>query len=121
MNLKGLKFLMDVGVGKRVEEFLSAEGFDVKSVRVINPSMSDREVLNLATAEKRMIITMDKDFGELVYKSNLKHNGILVLRIEDANINDKIKILSDIIANYIDEINNSFCIYYKSKLRIRRK
>ena len=58
MNLKGMKFLIDVGVGKR---------------------------------------------------------------IEDANIADKIKILTDIIANYIDEINNSFCIYYRGKLRIRRQ
>lgn len=121
MRLKVMKFLIDVGVGKRVEEFLAVEGFDIKAVRDINPSMSDREVLNLAVSEKRMIITMDKDFGELVYKSNLSHKGILILRLEDANITDKIKILSEIITNYIDEINNSFCIYYKGKLRIRRK
>ena len=121
MSLKGIKFLIDVGVGKRIEEFLATKGFDIIAVRDINPSMSDREVLKLAVAEKRMIITMDKDFGELVYKSNLNHNGILVLRIEDANIADKIKILSDIITNYIDEINNSFCIYYRGKLRIRKQ
>ena len=116
-----IKFLIDVGVGKKVEEFLTNEGFDIKAIRDINPAMSDKEVLNLAVIEKRMIITMDKDFGELVYKSNLNHNGVLILRIEDANINDKIKILSDIVTNYLDEIRNSFCIYYRGKLRIRGK
>ena len=121
MNLQSIKFLIDVGVGKGVEEFLAIEGFDTKAVRDINPSMSDREVLRLALTEKRMIITMDKDFGELVYKSNLGHEGILVLRIEDANIADKVRIISEIVTSYIEEINNSFCIYHRGKLRIRRK
>jgi len=121
MNLQGIKFLIDVGVGRGVEEFLASEGFDTKAVRDINPSMSDREVLRLALEEKRMIITMDKDFGELVYKSKLGHKGILVLRIEDANIADKVRTMSDIIKSYLGEINNSFCIYHRGKLRIRRK
>ena len=64
---------------------------------------------------------MDEDFGERVYKSNLGHKGILVLRIEDANIADKVRIMYDIITSYVEEINNSFCIYHRGKLRIRKK
>jgi hypothetical protein len=67
-----------------------------------------------------MIITMDKDFGELVYQSKLGHKGILVLRIEDANIADKVRIMSDIVKSYLVEINNSFCIYHRGKLRVRK-
>jgi hypothetical protein len=52
MNLQGIKFLIDVGVGRGVEEFLASEGFDTKAVRDINPSMSDREVLRLALEKK---------------------------------------------------------------------
>ncbi len=43
-----IKFLIDVGVGKKVEEFLNNEGFDVKAIRDVNPRISDKEVLNLA-------------------------------------------------------------------------
>jgi predicted nuclease of predicted toxin-antitoxin system len=121
MESRDIKFLIDVGVGKKVEDFLSNEGFNVKAVRDINSKMKDKEVLDLAVFENRMIITMDKDFGELVYKSKLTHNGILVLRIEDANIGEKIKIVSGIISNYLDEIKDCFCIFYKGKLRIRGK
>jgi len=116
-----IKFLIDVGVGKKVEEFLNNEGFDVKAIRDANPRMSDKEVLNLAVLENRMFITMDKDFGELVYKSKIAHNGVLVLRIEDANIEEKIKTVSIIISSYLNDIEDSFCIFYKGKLRIRRK
>jgi len=116
MESRNIKFLIDVGVGKKVEDFLNNEGFNVKAIKDINPRISDKEVLNLAVIENRMIITMDKDFGELVYKSKLAHNGILVLRVEDANIADKIKTVSGIISNYLDEIKDSFCIFYKGKL-----
>lgn len=120
MGSKSVKFLLDVGVGKHVEDFLRSEGFDIRVIRDINPRMSDKEVLRLTVLENRMIVTMDKDFRELVYKSGLTHGGILVLRVEDATIENKIKIVSTIIANYLDEIKNSFCIFHKGKLRIRK-
>jgi Uncharacterized protein conserved in bacteria len=85
MNQTELKFLVDIGVGKKVEEWLSKSGYDIRSVRDINPRMEDREILSMAVSEGRMIITMDKDFGELVYNSGLPHAGVLLLRLEDAN------------------------------------
>lgn len=121
MKSEEIKFLIDVGVGKKVEDFLNNEGFNIRAIRDINPRMNDKEVLNLAVLENRILITMDKDFGELVYKSGLAHSGVLVLRIEDANIEEKIKIISIIISSYINDIKDSFCIFYKGKLRIRKK
>lgn len=73
MSRAPLKFLVDIGVSKKVEVWLSGCGFDVKAAREIDPRMSDRAMLVLAVAEARMVITMDKDFGELVYHSGLPH------------------------------------------------
>ncbi len=67
MKLPRLKFLVDVGVGKAVELFLKGQGYDTKTVRTIDPQMPDEEIMRLSAKESRMIITMDKDFGELVY------------------------------------------------------
>lgn len=50
-----MKFLVDVGVGKKVELWLNENGFDVKSVRGINPKASDSEILAWAVREKRML------------------------------------------------------------------
>jgi predicted nuclease of predicted toxin-antitoxin system len=67
----------------------------------------------------RMVVTMDKDFGELVYNSKLSHGGVLLLRLEEANSNRKVEIARDIIKNFPDKILTKFCVYKDGKLRIR--
>ena len=53
------------------------------SVREINPRASDANILSTAASENRIVITMDKDFGELVHKSGRPHRGVLLLRMEE--------------------------------------
>lgn len=114
------RFLVDVCVGKKVEDWLVENGFNVKTVRNINPQMKDREVLKIAVLEKRIVITMDKDFGELVYNSGLAHSGVLLLRIEDAIADEKVKIIEKILTEFQDLLFNKFCVYQHGKLRIRK-
>ncbi|MFH1098263.1 MAG: DUF5615 family PIN-like protein [Candidatus Desantisbacteria bacterium] len=80
MNQKELRFLVDIGVSKKVEEWLLENGYNMKAVRDMNPRMEDNEILKIAVSENRMVITMDKDFGELVYNSGLAHSGVLLLK-----------------------------------------
>lgn len=114
-----LKFLIDVGVGKKVEEWLQNEGYDVKCVRDIDARLSDREILKIAANENRMIITMDKDFGELVHSSGLLHAGVLLLRLEDMDSEQKRSIVERIIRGYGDIIRGKFCVFKHNKLRIK--
>lgn len=60
------KIVIDIGVGKIIEEWLSVQKFEIISIRTINSQMPDLEILRLANEAKALIITMDKDFGELV-------------------------------------------------------
>jgi predicted nuclease of predicted toxin-antitoxin system len=83
-----MKFLIDMGVGKKVEEWFRQERYDVKSIRDLDIRLKDADILMLAASEDRMIITMDKDFGELVYNSGMSHSGVLILRLEDVNGDD---------------------------------
>ena len=92
-----MKFLVDVGVGKGVEDFLKKSGFDIKTVRDIDPKAKDSEILQTAVNERRMIVTMDKDFGDLVYRSGKRHSGILLLRLEAATGDQKVKVVEQII------------------------
>lgn len=115
-----LKFLVDVGVGKKVEEWLKENRYDVKTVRSIDPRAKDAEILKMATAESRMVITMDKDFGELVFKSGKLHAGVLILRIEDAKGNEKVELIKKILQEYEDKIKNRFCVFQDGRLRISR-
>jgi predicted nuclease of predicted toxin-antitoxin system len=120
MSTRELKFLVDVGVGRKVEEFLLEKGYDIRAVRSLDQGMPDQEIIRLATSERRMVITMDKDFGELVYHSGLGHCGILLLRLEEATGEEKRRVISRILAKYSDKMENNFCVYQNNKFRIRK-
>jgi len=120
MDNKDLKFLIDVGVGKKVENWLSAQGYDIKSIRELDPRMPDEKILELASKEKRMVLTMDKDFGELVYSANLPHTGVLILRIEDFDSEQKVDVVRNILQEHQARIVGRFCVFKDNKLRIRQ-
>ena len=120
MSASKLKFLVDVGVGKKVEEYLLEKRYDTKAVRLLDPRMPDQEIIRLAALEKRIVITMDKDFGELVYHSRMDHCGILLLRLEDATGSEKLQVIAKILAKYADNIKNNFCVYQNRKFRFRK-
>jgi len=120
MDKKRLKFLVDVGVGKSVEEWLLKGGYDLKAVRNIDPKMSDGEILSVAVSESRLVVTMDKDFGELVYNSGLLHSGVLLLRLEDARADEKVSVVEKILEGYADRLLGNFCVFQHGRLRIRQ-
>jgi len=94
---------------------------DGTGVRDIDPRMEDEEIIRTAVSENRMVITMDKDFGALVYHSSMEHSGVLLLRLEDATGTDKLQIVKHIMKNYSDRIKNCFCVFQDDKLRIKKQ
>ena len=100
MSAIELKFLVDGGVGRKVEEYLLDNNYDTKTVRSLDQRMPDQDIIRLAALEKRIIITMDKDFGELVYHSGMEHCGILLLRLEDATGSEKQQVMAKILEKY---------------------
>lgn len=114
-----LRFLIDVNVGLSVVNWLRKQGYDVAAVQEINPSMRDQDILSLAVREDRIIITMDADFGELVYRAGYRHRGILLLRMPGARKRDKIAILRWILDKHGAQLEDNFCVYSSGRLRIR--
>lgn len=111
------KFVIDVGVGRTIEEWLITNNFFVFSITSINPAMEDIHILDLANKKDAIIITMDKDFGELVFKNLLSHKGVLLLRLEDAISAEKLAVIETIIPQQILKIKNNFCVYQNGKFR----
>jgi predicted nuclease of predicted toxin-antitoxin system len=111
------KFVIDVGVGRSIESWLKSQGFDVITISAINPEMKDSEIIQLANIEDGIIITMDKDFGELVFREKNKHKGILLLRLEDAMSEEKLAVIQNITSEHLNKLKNTFCVYQNGKLR----
>ena len=74
------------------------------------------DIIKLANNEEVIIITMDKDFGELVFKSHASHKGILLLRLEDAVAEEKLSAIQNIFPNHLSQIKNNFCVYQNGRL-----
>jgi predicted nuclease of predicted toxin-antitoxin system len=74
-----LRLLADENFPKVAVEALRRDGHDVVWVRAEFPGVSDREVLARSMAESRIVITFDKDFGELALRSGLFQTGGIIL------------------------------------------
>ena len=94
-------------------------GFDFKGVRDVNPRMADVDIIEWAMREERIILTSDKDFGELVFKNKLSHHGVLLLRIDENTTEEKINIISGILQSHTEKLKNHFCVYQNKLLRVR--
>jgi predicted nuclease of predicted toxin-antitoxin system len=117
--MKALTFVIDVGVGKSVETYLQDAGYQVIIIREIDPSMTDLAILKIAQENQAMVITMDKDFGELIHSKKEQHDGVLLLRMEDATGSQKKEVIAYILTHFESEIKGKFCVYQSEKLRIK--
>ena len=74
MAAHSLKLLIDVSVGTGVESYLR-DGYDLLSIREENPRAIAEAILHLADEQERLVVTVDRDFSELVYRSGKSHKG----------------------------------------------
>lgn len=74
-----MRVLVDACVARGAVLALRSAGHDVLSVGDVLPPMDDAAVLALAHREGRILITLDKDFGELVVARGRPHAGIVRL------------------------------------------
>ncbi len=84
-----MKFIADENLGIKVPDYLKNLGFDIVAVTQIARGDPDKKVLEIANKQGRVLITLDKDFGELVFKEKLIHSGVILLRLKDESVDNK--------------------------------
>ncbi len=78
-----MRFLVDASSGARLVDHLMKIGHDAMRVGRDYPGdLPDREVLAIANRERRILITDDRDFGELIFRLRHPHAGVIYLRLE---------------------------------------
>lgn len=115
-----MKFLLDESTEFRLAAFLKEEGHDVTAVAHDYPrALSDREVLAIAQREQRILITNDRDFGELIYQLRLPHAGVVFFRLGAATLETKIAQLNRVLTEYAHRLDQ-FLVITDRGVRIRR-
>ena len=74
-----MRLLTDRCAGHRLAEWLQRNGHDVVEAQSLGPDPGDRALLERARLENRILVTLDKDFGELIYLRQVSHSGLILL------------------------------------------
>ena len=78
-----MRFLVDECTGPRVAEWLRKKGHEVFSIYDEARGMIDEKIITKAFNEKYILLTNDKNFGELVIRQKKKHKGVILLRLKN--------------------------------------
>jgi len=77
-----LRICANENISGATVSLLRRAGHDVLWVREAAPGISDEEVLSCSQSENRLLLTFDKDFGDLVYRRGASaSSGIILLRV----------------------------------------
>lgn len=97
---------------------LRSQGLNVSSVQEQFSGITDRDVANLANATKSILITEDKDFGELVFAYNITKITIVFLRYQKSEIELVRKQLVEVINAYKEKDGHYFITIARGKIRV---
>jgi len=115
-----LKFLADESFGIKAFRYFLLKGLDITSVSEISPGIPDTQVLKLASKERRILITLDKDFGNLVFKQKIYPVGVIFLRLLKESVENKIQAVEHLLFYFSEKILGNFVVYQEGKIRFRK-
>ena len=113
-----MRLLADESCDFSVVRALRSAGHDVLAVAELLPSSDDTLILDLALREQRVLLTEDKDFGQLVYANALPSSGVIFIRYP-ANMR---KTLPNTVVSFIGkadaQLTGSFVVLSPGRIRI---
>ena len=115
-----LKFLVDESTGDKLAEALKDNGYDALYCGKLLPGKPDEEIIKKANDEKRVLITNDKDFGEVVFRLKAVSSGVILLRLKNDKPDNRIRNVLTIIKELKINLNKNFIVVSEDKIRIRK-
>ena len=114
-----MRFLIDRCAGHQLARFLRERGHDVSEVSGQGPDPGDRIILEWAADQGRILVTMDKDFGRLIYLEQQVHAGIV--RLPDVRSGERIEIMKQLLADHAADLGTGSVVTIRGgRIRISR-
>jgi predicted nuclease of predicted toxin-antitoxin system len=110
----------DEGVDGPVVQRLRNEGHDVVYVAELSPGVTDDEVLRHSNDRDALLLTTDRDFGELVVRQRLVHSGVVLLRLAGLTNTTKATIVAEVFREHAPELHGAITVISAGHVRIRR-
>jgi len=120
MNGRALRFLADESCDFAAVRALRRAGYDVMAVVETMAGTRDQEVLQVAVATDRILLTEDKDFGEWVFAHREAIGGVLLIRFPAAKRATMPAALLELVSNLEKDLEKSYVVLEPGRARIRR-
>ncbi len=115
-----MRFLADENFPGLAVAALRSAGHDVLWICEASPGSSDQEVLQIAGKERRILLTFDKDFGELAFRIGLSmSSGVILFRLSMPSASH----VGSTLASRIEERSDwegHFSVVESGRVRMRR-
>ncbi|MDQ6758180.1 MAG: DUF5615 family PIN-like protein [Bacteroidota bacterium] len=113
-------FIADESTDTNIISSLRENNFSVLSIQETYAGMEDDTILKMCNETRHLLITEDKDFGDLVYHLQMPHHGIILVRCNEMSNIEKAKRVVTVIKVHQPDIQNCFVVITPSQVRIRK-
>lgn len=114
-----MKFQADAHVSGEMVSMIRDQGHDCLDASAIPPRMPDVDVLRRAAADGRIVVTADKDFGELVFVHAIDTPGVVLIRVAMAAESDRVAFVRAAWSTVMSRLPSSFITIDASGVRAR--
>lgn len=115
-----MRFLADENCDAVVVRALRAEGHDVKAVAEVALGATDEAVTALALQERRVLLTEDKDFGQLVFAAAAPTSGVVLIRYPASARSSLPQAIVALANTRQAQLQCSFAVVQPSRIRFSR-
>lgn len=115
-----MRFLADENVSRQVVEKLRAEGHDVIAVAQSGQGSSDKRVVEMAHADGRVLITEDRDFGELIVRQRFGIAGVMLLELDRLTNSAEVDRVADVVSAHAGKLLGNLMVVEPARLRLRQ-
>jgi predicted nuclease of predicted toxin-antitoxin system len=115
-----MRIVADESVDQPIVERLRADGHEVVAMVDLGPGSADEEVLEVARQRDAVLLTADKDFGELVHRHRRLAAGVILVRLAGLSVERKQSVVSRTLAHHAPELAGAFTVLSPGMVRIRR-
>jgi predicted nuclease of predicted toxin-antitoxin system len=114
-----MKFFADENVAQLIIQWLRQAGHDVLSAAEAGPGEDDAVWLHRAEQSGRVIVTSDKDFGELIFRDRLNSHGIVLLRMQRLSLRERLARLTRVWSIVEANPKGKFIVITEGRMRVR--
>lgn len=114
-----MEIIADESVDFGIIRALRKSDIAVYSISENNSGIEDVEVLKIALNKKLLLLIEDKDFGELTYRLQHKHMGIILIRLIKVPRNERIITVVNVLIKHFHDFKSKFSVIDERGLRIK--